>query len=120
MANWAILFKGQLQQLLSRIGHIISAKDKAVPKLARRKIAKAASKKAAPKALKATKAPKAPEAAMMAASKQSISALLRSKRIARRRAIEDKRDIQLARAALAEAKRKGTVPWDEVKTRLGL
>jgi hypothetical protein len=29
-------------------------------------------------------------------------------------------DVQLARAAIDESRREGTIPWDEVKARLGL
>ena len=35
-------------------------------------------------------------------------------------ALEDKIDLEEARAALAEAKKKGTVPWEKVKTELGI
>lgn len=35
-------------------------------------------------------------------------------------ALEDKIDIEEARAALAEAKKKGTVPWEKIKKELGI
>ena len=35
-------------------------------------------------------------------------------------ALEDKIDLEDARAALAEAKRKGTVSWEKIKKELGL
>jgi prevent-host-death family protein len=35
-------------------------------------------------------------------------------------ALEDKIDLEEARAALAEAKKKGTVTWEKVKTELGI
>ena len=35
-------------------------------------------------------------------------------------ALEDKIDLEEARAALAEAKKKGTVSWDKIKKNLGL
>jgi prevent-host-death family protein len=35
-------------------------------------------------------------------------------------ALEDKIDLEEARAALAEAKKKGTVSWDKIKKDLGL
>jgi prevent-host-death family protein len=35
-------------------------------------------------------------------------------------ALEDKIDLDEARAALAEAKKKGTVSWDKVKAELGI
>jgi prevent-host-death family protein len=35
-------------------------------------------------------------------------------------ALEDKIDLEEARAALAEAKKKGTVSWDKVKAQLGV
>ena len=35
-------------------------------------------------------------------------------------ALEDKIDLHEARAALAEAKKKGTVSWDKVKAELGI
>jgi prevent-host-death family protein len=34
--------------------------------------------------------------------------------------LEDRMDLEEARAALAEAKAQGTVPWEQVKTELGL
>jgi len=34
-------------------------------------------------------------------------------------ALEDKIDLEEARAALAEAKKKGTVPWAKIKKELG-
>jgi prevent-host-death family protein len=34
--------------------------------------------------------------------------------------LEDRIDLETARAALAEAKAQGTVPWDQVKAELGL
>ncbi len=35
-------------------------------------------------------------------------------------ALEDKIDLEEARAALAESKKKGTVSWDKIKKELGL
>ncbi len=35
-------------------------------------------------------------------------------------ALEDRIDLEEARLALAEAKRKGTVPWEKIKKELGL
>ncbi len=35
-------------------------------------------------------------------------------------ALEDKIDLEDARAALAEAKKKGTVPWEKIKKDLGI
>lgn len=35
-------------------------------------------------------------------------------------ALEDKIDLEEARAALAEAKKKGTVPWEKIKNELGI
>jgi prevent-host-death family protein len=35
-------------------------------------------------------------------------------------ALEDKIDLEEARAALAEAKKKGTVSWEKIKKELGL
>ncbi len=35
-------------------------------------------------------------------------------------ALEDRIDLEEARLALAEAKRKGTVPWEKLKKELGL
>jgi len=34
--------------------------------------------------------------------------------------IEDREDLKAARAALREAKRKGTIPWTRIKKELGL
>jgi len=35
-------------------------------------------------------------------------------------ALEDKIDLEAARAALAESKKKGTVSWDKIKKELGI
>ena len=35
-------------------------------------------------------------------------------------ALEDKMDLEEARAALAEAKKKGTVSWEKIKKELGI
>ena len=35
-------------------------------------------------------------------------------------ALEDRIDLEEARLALAEAKKKGTVPWEKIKRELGL
>jgi hypothetical protein len=35
-------------------------------------------------------------------------------------ALEDRIDLEKTRAALEEAKAKGTVPWEQVKAELGL
>jgi prevent-host-death family protein len=35
-------------------------------------------------------------------------------------ALEDKIDLEEARASLAEAKKKGTVPWEKIKKELGI
>ena len=35
-------------------------------------------------------------------------------------ALEDRMDLEEARASLLEAKRKGTVPWEKIKKELGL
>jgi len=35
-------------------------------------------------------------------------------------ALEDKIDLEEARTALAEAKKKGTISWDKLKTELGI
>lgn len=34
--------------------------------------------------------------------------------------IEDREDLKAARAALREVKRKGTIPWTQIKKKLGL
>ncbi len=65
---------------------------------AKQPVKKATPKKAAPKAKKATKS-------------ASVAAT--------RKAREDRQDLMLARAALADIERNGTVPWSEVKSRLG-
>lgn len=36
------------------------------------------------------------------------------------RRLEDESDLEAARKALAESKRKGTIPWEQVKEELGL
>lgn len=51
---------------------------------------------------------------------QGVAAIVSVEDLAVLQAIEDRRDAAAARAALAEAEREGTVPWERVKAELGL
>ena len=51
---------------------------------------------------------------------EAVAALVSVEDLAILQAIEDRRDARAARAALADAQVNGTVPWDEVKSELGL
>ena len=49
-----------------------------------------------------------------------VAAVVSVEDLALLQAIEDRRDVRAARAALADAEKNGTVPWEQVKTELGL
>ena len=51
---------------------------------------------------------------------EAVAALVSVEDLAILQAIEDRRDARAAKAALADAQVNGTVPWDEVKSELGL
>ena len=51
---------------------------------------------------------------------KDVVALVPVEDVALLEALEDRVDIEQARTALAEARRKGTVSWDDVKAELGL
>ncbi len=51
---------------------------------------------------------------------EGVAAVVSVEDLALLQAIEDRRDARAARVALADAETSGTVPWEEVKTRLGL
>jgi len=52
--------------------------------------------------------------------KRNIAAIVSVEDLAILEAIENRHDIKAARAALEEIERDGTVPWDQVKSELGL
>jgi hypothetical protein len=49
-----------------------------------------------------------------------VAAVVPIEDLKRLQRLEDDEDRRDARAALKEAKHKGTIPWDKVKTELGL
>jgi prevent-host-death family protein len=51
---------------------------------------------------------------------EGVAAVVSVEDLALLQAIEDRRDARAARAALADAEKNGTVPWDQVKAELGL
>lgn len=51
---------------------------------------------------------------------RDIAALVPIEDLALLQAIEDRMDLEEARAALAEAQEKGTVAWEDLKAELGL
>ena len=51
---------------------------------------------------------------------KSVAAIVPVEDLALLQAIEDRRDAEAARAALEDVEVNGTVPWDEIKARLGL
>lgn len=53
-------------------------------------------------------------------SGKEVAALISMKDLATLRMLEDRDDLKAARAAIAEAKKKGTVKWNQVKRELGL
>jgi antitoxin Phd len=51
---------------------------------------------------------------------EGVAAIVSVEDLALLQAIEDRRDAEAARAALAEAEEKGMIPWEKVKAELGL
>ena len=51
---------------------------------------------------------------------KDVAALIPVEDLALLRELEDRFDLEEARAALAEAKEKGTIPWEQLKAELGL
>jgi prevent-host-death family protein len=52
--------------------------------------------------------------------KKGVAAIVSVEDLAILQAIEDRRDAEAARLALAEADEEGTVPWEQIKAELGL
>jgi len=51
---------------------------------------------------------------------KDVAALVPMEDLALLEALEDRLDLDDARAALAEGKEEGTTPWEKIKTELGL
>jgi prevent-host-death family protein len=51
---------------------------------------------------------------------KGVAAIVSIEDLAILQAIEDRRDSEAAREALAEIEERGTVPWEQVKAELGL
>jgi len=51
---------------------------------------------------------------------KDVAALVPVQDLALLEALEDRVDLDDARAALAEAREKGTIPWEQIKAELGL
>ncbi len=51
---------------------------------------------------------------------KSVAAVVSARDLAYLRALEDKIDREAADAALADAEKHGTIPWETIKARLGL
>jgi len=49
-----------------------------------------------------------------------VAAVVTVEDLALLKAIEDRRDAKAARAALEDAERNGTTPWEQIKAELGL
>ena len=57
---------------------------------------------------------------LLSRHKEGVAAVVSVEDLAVLQAIEDRRDAEAARAALADAKVNGTVSWEQVKAELGL
>ena len=63
---------------------------------------------------------KAGERVVFRERKKAVGAFVPMKDLERLQKLEDEEDIRDARAALKEARKKGTIPWEKVKADLGL
>lgn len=60
------------------------------------------------------------ERVMLRRGRKVVAAVIPIEDLKRLQKIEDEEDLRDVRAALKEAKRKGTIPWEKVKAELGL
>lgn len=60
------------------------------------------------------------ERVVLRQGKKAVAAVVSLEDLRRLQKLEDEEDIRDARAALKEAEKKGTIPWEKVKTELGL
>lgn len=60
------------------------------------------------------------ERVVLRRGRKAVAAVVSIEDLARLQKLEDEEDVRDARTALKEAAKKGTVPWEKVKTELGL
>jgi prevent-host-death family protein len=60
------------------------------------------------------------ERVILTRRKKDLAAVVPIEDVKLLEALEDRLDLEDARAALAEAKKKGTIPWEKIKVELGL
>lgn len=60
------------------------------------------------------------ERVVLTRRKKGIAAVVPIEDLQLLEALEDRLDLEAARAALQEAEAQGTVPWEKIKTELGL
>ncbi len=60
------------------------------------------------------------ERVMLRRGRKVVAAVIPIEDLKRLQKLEDEEDLRDVRAALKEAKRKGTIPWEKVKAELGL
>ena len=60
------------------------------------------------------------ERVVLRRGRKAVAAVVSMEDLKRLQKLEDEEDLRDVRAALKEAKRKGTIPWEKVKAELGL
>ena len=60
------------------------------------------------------------ERVVLRRGRKAVAAVVPIEDLKRLQKLEDEEDLRDVRAALKEAKRKGTIPWEKVKAELGL
>lgn len=60
------------------------------------------------------------ERVVLRRGRKAVAAVVPIEDLKRLQRLEDEEDLRDARAALREAKRTGTIPWEKVKAELGL
>jgi prevent-host-death family protein len=60
------------------------------------------------------------ERVVLRRGRKAVAAVVPIEDLKRLQKLEDEEDLQDVRAALKEASRKGTIPWEKVKSELGL